>query len=61
MMYVGHLCAGIACVQKTAFKDVVIKTIIVKFLSIMSKNRMKATVITDGQYNKHFHIPFLGQ
>lgn len=32
--------------------------IIVKYLNIMSRTRMKATVITDGQYYRHFQIPF---
>lgn len=55
-----QLCAGIACVQKIPFKDVVIKMIVVKYFSIMSRIRMKAAASIDGQYNRHFQIPFLG-
>ena len=50
MLYIGQLCAGIACVEKIPFKDV-IKMIIMKYLSIMSRVRRKAAVIIDGQYN----------
>lgn len=60
VLCVGQLCVGIACVQKIALKEVVIKMIIVKNLSIISRTRVKATVITGGQYNRHFQIPFLG-
>lgn len=49
LLYISQLLSGIACVQKISFKDVVIKMIIVKYLSIMSRTRMKTTVITDGQ------------
>lgn len=55
-----HLCPGIPQVQKIPFKDVVIKMIIVKYLSIMSRIRMKAAVSIDGQHNRHFQIPLLG-
>lgn len=49
MLYIGQLYVRISYVQKIAFKDVVIKVIIMKYFSIMSRTRMKATVITDGQ------------
>lgn len=56
---ISQLLSGIACVQKIPLKDIVIKMVIVKYLSIIS--RMKATVITDGQYERRFQIPFLGR
>lgn len=50
MLYIGQLYVRISYVQKIAFKDVVIKVmIIMKYFSTMSRTRMKATVITDGQ------------
>lgn len=59
LLCISQLLSGIACVQNISLKDIVIKMVIVKYLSIIS--RMKATVITDGQYERHFQIPFLGQ
>ena len=59
LLCISLLLSGIACVQKISLKDIVIKMVIVKYLSIIS--RMKATVITDGQYKRRFQIPFLGQ
>lgn len=50
MLYIGQLYVRISYVQKIAFKDVVIKVmIIMKYFSIMSRTRMKATVISGGQ------------
>lgn len=59
LLCISQLLSGITCVQKIPLKDIVIKMIIMKYLSIIS--RMKATVITDGQYKRRFQIPFLGQ
>lgn len=59
LLGISQLLSEIACVQKIPLKDIVIKMVIVKYLSIIS--RMKATVITDGQYERRFQIPFLGR
>lgn len=52
LLCISQLLSGIACVQKIPLGDIVIKMIIMKYLSIIS--RMKATVIADGQYKKAF-------
>lgn len=58
MLYISQLLSGIACVEKIPFKDVVIKMIIMKYLSIMSRTRMKATVITIGSIKGVFRYHF---
>lgn len=60
MLCISQLCAGIAHVQKIPLKDVVIKMMIVKYLSIVSRIRMRAAAVIDGQYNRHLQIWFLG-
>lgn len=56
LLCINNYLSGITCVQKIPW-DIINKMIIMKYLSI---SRMKATVITDGQYKKRFQIPFLG-
>lgn len=62
LLFISQLLSGIACVQKISFKDIVIKMMItMKYMSIVSRTRMKATVITEGQYKRCFQIPLLNR